>query len=214
MKLYYDKYTYKINIPITQIYFFRNTRQEADFDARANRHKSADVDTDVNYDLVLAFVQFREEVTRLQKDFKIIVNYYSIDVYANDLAIFQELLDKITANGIDLDTLFIKYRYAVQNKKYDSGVIYHVQPKHNFRIFFKTVKLSPALKLELADFFQQYKLKPSASLNGHLTYNKDVQTIIWLWSHYHFDFNDEQLISLILLRFDNLVRKVCRIEKR
>lgn len=214
MKLYYDRYAYKINVPITQVYFFRNTRQEADFDARANRHKSAGVDTDVNYDLVLAFVQFRQEVSKFQKDFKIIVNYDNIDVYANDLAIFQELLDTITANGVDLDTVFVKYRYAVPKANYDDKIIYHVEPKHNYRALLKSVKLSPTLKTELSDFIAQYRLSPSLSLKNHLTFNRGNQLYLWVWSHYFIDFDDEHMISLLLLRFDGLIRKVCKIEKR
>jgi hypothetical protein len=214
IKLYYDKYIYKINVSINQIHFFRNTKLEIDFDARARWHKSINGDDETNYDLAMAFVKFRQEVTRLQKDFKIIINYNSIDVYANDRAIFEELLDTIIATGVDLDDMFIKYLYAVPKANYNDRVIYHVEPKHNYRALLKTAKLSPTIKRDLADFITQYGLKPSLSLDNHLTFNRGTQLYLWVWSHYFIDFDDEHMISLLLLRFDGLIRKVCKIEKR
>jgi hypothetical protein len=61
---------------------------------------------------------------------------------------------------------------------------------------------------------RQEGLKPSLSLDNHLTFNRGTQLYLWVWSHYFIDFDDEHMISLLLLRFDGLIRKVCKIEKR
>jgi hypothetical protein len=38
--------------------------------------------------------------------------------------------------------------------------------------------------------------------------------LIYSWDNYFFDFDQESLITLLSLKFDNLIRKVCTIQKR
>jgi hypothetical protein len=204
-----------MSIAIPGVQFFRRIKNQEDYNLRVLWHRAHIADDDpigksANYTLIRSFIAFREEIERFNKAAKIVIHHDSVDVYTNDLAVYMELLDTIENSGIDVDSLSIKYRYVTPMMSYDSGVIYQVEPVHRFRMFLKTVRLDNDHTDEFLEFIKKYRMKPSGSLRNHLEFNYNS----WIWCHYFIDFDDENLISLMLLRFDNIVRKVCRIEKR
>jgi hypothetical protein len=143
-----------------------------------------------------------------------------LDVYTNTLSIIQDLIDRYD----ECDIRYSQYRYAQPIDNFEYNTVYLKQPKNKYRLYVKSRRYSDEEKVEFGNFLRKQNVRMSASLSmwlnnyepttkPHLMIWSRMMTP-WAWSHYHFDYDDETIITMLALRFDNVIGKVCKIEKR
>jgi hypothetical protein len=232
LRFYYDLYEYRLRISVKGSRMLRhsvaglellNDQLEHNITSldEFDLHWQLYTDTDFKmhgvppsaYPLLLAIVEFKTEIERLKKPMKLVVGYDTVDIYTNDRAVFAELFDRTHERGVDKQKLEAKYYRAEVRQHWQQGVVYRVNPKHRYRMFLKSTQITPNEKRDFIDFIDFYRLAPSKSLEGCL-HSKRITTITWIWDTYYFDFDDDKIISVALLKFDGLIRRVATIEKR
>jgi hypothetical protein len=163
---------------------------------------------------IKSFVRWRESLVNTQLKFKIRVNHSHILIYGNDLQLYDNLLTEIK-DSVNLDQ--IEYYYVKSNPNYDRSVIYLQKPKRKFRIYLKSEMYSTFDREKLLNFMIDKDIYMCRSFTEWLNRNNSTnffKNTSYSWDHFFFELDDETLITLILLKFDRLIRKVCAIEKR
>lgn len=218
LTLYFGKFKYKVSIAIEGIHHFRLCKTEFGYHERVASKASLSFDrlkTEV-------FVNWRSTLVSTA-NMMIRIHYDKADIYSNNLSSFQSLLDNFDV--ID-DYVDIKYSVVKPMKNFERDVIYHKNPKHNFRIFLASKKWSKQEIRELDEWLKKYNAQPSRSLTDWInpTYKSNLFAYlpatshslvsVWSWGNYSFDLDDEHVITLLGLQHDEWISKVCRIEKK
>jgi hypothetical protein len=134
-----------------------------------------------------------------RSDYKLVVSINQAHVYTNDLTLI-DLLDQL---------LGISHReYSQSQINRPANTIRLKNPKHKFRSYFKTTKLSAQQKLNLDNFLinQRQSSRPSPSLT---TWIKGP----WLRTQDYFfvDYNSESWLTMLALTCPGLIRKTNEI---
>lgn len=234
LNLYYDKYSYRASLELKGIHYFRliNTveRMNAHLDTKiftsiADLHPSTGITSTIKSVLdkmgddlrknIELFVLWRQQVKKLGDEFKLRIQFNRIDVYSNSLSIIDSLVSKLKAQVTCVTPL----------AAYDRAVIYHKNPKHNVRVYFNNKSLDGDSVAKFKNLLSSYEFKCSYSLKRSL--NRELPTWaympmhqyagqdkLFLHSEHYVDFDDESLITILALHNAEVVRKVCRIEKK
>jgi hypothetical protein len=138
-------------------------------------------------------------------------------VFSNDL----NLLKTLENIGCHVD-------YTEVDDTIISGVKYFVrEPKHKFRIYLKSRRVTDDFRSKLEKFIKRYEntdtvIVPSGSLASWLREDSNYVRGSWSYhwnksytsSNYFIDYNDESTLTLFSLMFSGIISKSYKLEKR
>lgn len=112
----------------------------------------------------------------------------------------------------------------VVDRQYETGVIYHVNPKNKYRIYLKQGSIEFGKVAEFVAGLQKYNYHLSPKLSKRLYSNTKLQTPasrpnyfpngLIIWQGTFVDTDDDSLVTIFALKWPELINKVCRIEQR
>lgn len=226
LSFYFDKFKYKMVISLEGIQYFRNCQSKYEIDNKIFSYKSKknlyyydDIKLIMNDNIKMSdisnVIEWKQTVDKTK--IKFVTTDNKISIYSDDHSIFENLL-----NSVKSIHKFSTFYYVEKMKNYVSGDIYLKSPKYKFRIYLKCSNYKEEQKQKLKEFLDYYKMSKCPSLNRWLndipTYNppNSFSSYVrsWAWDYYFFEFDDESLITMISLKFDNLIGKVCTVHKR
>jgi hypothetical protein len=224
---YFGKFKYKMSVFARNVHYFRSIKTVDNFHKRLDRYSTQRDDGYFFLDdiqslfsdkktqtTIEGFVRWRESIVNTQLKFKIRINQSHILIYGNDLQLYDDLLTEIKDS---VNPAQIEYYYVNSNPNYDRSIIYLQKPKRKFRIYLKSEIYSTSDREKLLKFMIDNNIYMCRSFNEWLIRNNSTnffKNTSYSWDHFFFELDDETLITLILLKFDRLIRKVCTIEKR
>lgn len=160
------------------------------------------------------FITFRNNIKKSKKG-TIRVEYGSVSVFSNDLTELHNIKTLFP-------TLVIDYT-EVQKAQY-AGIKHFVnEPKHKFRVYLKSKRVSETFAKDLYDLIKRTKtIHPSAALETWLIEASDKDNLVgWrTWSvgfsssSYFMDYDDESTLSYLALMHDGMLGKRYKLEKR
>lgn len=223
LTFYYDKFKYRMSIGIRGIHYFRTVNTIDGYTNRLNAYSTERMYYQ-NVHQILSdnktlkhiknFVRWRASKVKDKLDFKLRIGEDKATIYSNDLTVFQIILVKLNH---DYDQQHITCNYSELMQNYEQGVIYLKNPKRKFRIYLRSEKHSVSQKFDLLEFINKNDITMSPSLLKWLKRSSRVSFPYgdsWAWSHYFFEFDQESLITIVSLKFDNLIGKLCTVQKR
>lgn len=211
---FYNKYIYRARITLPGIRFTWYVKNSDEFNKRLQQKRFGmswsvrDDDKKALENNAPAICQFLEFRNKLKKDKAGIVRIEgnTAAVFSNDLALLQEL-NKIVAKD-NIDFTEVKISEFVGTKFFTK------EPKHKFRIYFKSKRAPDGFIANLSQTLAQSKfLYPSKGLKRWL-----AQQSNWKWryvsSGYYIDYNDESTLSYVALLYGDLLGRRYKLEKR
>jgi hypothetical protein len=228
LTFYHDKFKYKMSIWIKGIHHFRTTKSIYEYSQRVdeyyiNRMYYNDINSIISDTNLLKPIEnlviWRSTIIEKNLNFKLRFGENKITIYANDFTVFELLLTELKYSK---DDTIISYNYSEPMTNHERGVIYQTEPKRKFRIYMKQQLYTTEQREKLYDYLSRYDITMSPSMTKWITGKSSSQifvgmhnyNLIYSWDNYFFDFDQESLITLLSLKFDNLIRKVCTIQKR
>lgn len=236
VSLYYDLYRYRGTLKVNCIEYFRNIVTHTAFLNKLERlifksgyyyskKNNGDVtireviktESPESYDIIESIVNWRQKLSGLPKDIKIVISHAHFNIYFNDFNIIKPLNDSINNLGKT-----INYSYTEVIPNFKRGVIYHKQPKNKFRLYLKMKRLTGQDRLDFIKFIKQYDYQLSRSLQQSILFKSSRNTFfsrglypetLLITSSHHLDYDEESLLTLFAISYPELVGKVCTIEK-
>lgn len=236
VNLYYDKYKYKTVVHIPLIQYFREIDSYSKYEKRLDEYltlwdglgsrgqrAAKSIREIIEVNSANAIAKFAEIVTWRQyfkniRDFRFTIKYDTIELYTSELDLVNNLLKRLKQFNVDS-----KVYYAEKITDYDIGKVYHINPKFKTRIYFKLKRLTDEAE-EFKQFLKTYEFSLSPSLRNALDKKRRLPAIpaiglnrplaVLIQEHFFVDINDDQLITVLALRYPNFIRKICKIEKR
>jgi hypothetical protein len=160
------------------------------------------------------FITFRNEIKK-DKKATIRVEYNTVAVFSNDVLALQNIQTLFPSLMID---------YTEVQKSQYAGIKHFVnEPKHKFRVYLKSKRVSETFAKDLLDLIRRTKtIHPSPALNTWLIEASDKNNLIgWkMWrvgfssSSYFMDYDDESTLSYLALMHDGMLGKRYKLEKR
>lgn len=211
LNLYFDKYQYKFSLTVDGLGFFRGVKTYEAFNERLAYCYSHDFYIK-NTAPILKFVDWRAESDA--NKYTVYFHDPRVDIYFSDIAVIQTLVDEYdTRELIDLKPTYTRVEKMIG---FDNKVVYQVNPKHKYRVYLKSRKYTQEERQELYDYLKDKDIKIGEALRSWLLHTNSRWNggLSWSWTNHCFDLNDESLITLLYLRFDTLIGKVCEIQKK
>lgn len=224
---YYDKFKYRGVLKVKYIEYFRNAKHSTDFFncldkriyfgySRTTKHdgtvrESIESDSPGSYDIIQKFISWKENNPDISKEVKIKINFSVITLYFNDFDKVKELNKAINELGY-----YFTYNYSNIIPDFKKGVVYHKEPKHKFRLFFKSAKFHNDEKAKFINFLNSYDFFLSQSLKSSIDSRikpKVFKNVLYLYNTHYVDYDDTALLTVIALSYPSIIGKVCTIEK-
>jgi hypothetical protein len=111
----------------------------------------------------------------------------------------------------------MKLTFSKIRTDYEKDKIYRANPRHQYRVYLKSKRVTQQEKNELREFFSESEVSMSAALERWLEqglYSRNQSGGYWCWDYLFFDYDDEYIPTLMALKFDGMIRKICRIIKK
>jgi hypothetical protein len=236
MNWYYDRYQFKIEFDLPYIQYFRNARTVDQYERQLDRlgdlnmislhhlvYRSISDSNPKVFDAyaaaaVIKFVRWRSENEDQNQSKTYFIKSLDdkIAVYTGDLGVIQSLIDLYTEE--ELQARQVRYLYSTKMPGFDKTVLYRVDPKNKFRIYLKSRSYSRTERLELYEFLNSKNVKFTWTMQNWLldeptsSWNSTYRT--WAFSSQYFDFDDDTLITMLYLKFNGIIGKVCSIQKK
>lgn len=219
--LYYGKYNYRARFycPGINLAWYCDSVEDVDLRAKKfskSRLKTADIDG------VKKFVKWKLDQPNTfkgkSKQGVIRIEGNIAAVFSNDLTLLK------TLNSLG---------YQVDYTKVDDNIVEGVklfkeEPKHKYRIYLKSKRITDDFHNKLKGFVDRYKntdnkMIPSPSLRQWLNITHDTNTPSWSinnWrlqycsSHFFLDYDEESSLTLFMLMFPSWVNRKFKLEKR
>lgn len=238
LHFYYNKYQYKISLRLVGIEYFRYINNILAFNERLNsvisrfdyRFVSAKhfelptlaevlhARTNFNKFAVEEFIDWKCSRTE-RDDHTIKISHGTVDCYSSNLDIIKFLEDIAVRNNVSHEL------YYVENNSYERNVIYRKNPKNLYRVYLSFRRMEEKERDKFLKIINDHGFITSRSLNETLTNSSrnSIQRFIFgqanptyylLFDHHYLDFDDDRLITILSLTYPDLIRKICRMEKR
>lgn len=216
VNLYFDKWKYKFTLPMENIYLFKNTKSFYMFERIVKNEEDYLNNLYVtNLVAIKNYISWVEDTESHRDEFFKRISQNQVDLYTNSISIIQDLIDRFEPE----DLIYCKYYYAKKISDFKYDAIYLKFPKNKYRLFIKSRQYSTEERKELGNFLKKYSVLCSPSLLEWINrspnqgwYNNNG--VYWAWNHFHFDFDNDAIITMLALTFDNIIGRVCTIEKR
>lgn len=238
LTLYYNKYRYKICFYLPGIHYFRYTKT---VEAMENQLKIEVQDAhDKHYSYrtyvysakfsYLPLIQllsknfsgdkiirdyfnwYETTFSETKKEHKRIIAHNNLTLYTNDKSDIQSAIEH------NPDSEIVSC-YVDPKPDYERGKIYHLQPKHKYRVYFSLRRINEKPDL---DKFKQFLIENDCVLSHKLKrdiYRTNPRNFInssyflLLPSHY-IDINDEKIVTMLSLTFGDYIGKIADILPR
>lgn len=127
-------------------------------------------------------------------------------LYTNDVTLIEKFVE-IT----EIAPTSIIHR--IVKRTYEKGVVYHKYPKKKFRLYFNFHRFSIDDQKDFMQFLDSNDFSPSDSLTRRLNSRRHSMFPLILYTSHFVDYDDEKLLTVLALTYNDTIRKVCRIEK-
>lgn len=216
-KNYWGKYKYRTRIFGNGIRFIYYSNNIIQFLGRINNTGYGQYGhiSDSSKQSIIVNRKDFEKIIDLRKDFK--VNKLGvIRVEGDTIAFFSNDLDSLHAIKSTISNPYFSVDCTEAKSDGVSGVKYFVrQPKYKFRVHFKSMTVNVNTGAEIQKFLNQYKqLKPSNSLQKWLSPSCPSWKKKYSSSTFSIDFDDESMLSIILIVFGDIIGHRFQLEKR
>jgi hypothetical protein len=218
--LYYGKYQFRARLTLdglNRTYFAKNFLEYEKVIDRNKKKTSGKrrIELDkIDMAAIERYINWRN-TNKDNKTAMIRVEGNTAGVFSNDLQLLKTLEQISPGTTVD---------YTEVDQSIPQGTKYYVkQPKHNYRVYLKSKRVSDEWKKSLSRFFDRYKdsdtvVVPSNALDWWLKPDKPTNT--WYWntnycsSHYYIDFDEQSTDTLFALMFGDMISKRLKLEKR
>lgn len=162
-----------------------------------------------NIESLCNFVSWREQNT---DNTVIRIEGRGVSIFADDLSLLKTItkIDK----HCKIDFKFIEAR-PVDGP---TEIKYFInEPKHKFRLYFKTTYVKRDIFMDFATFLNANpeKIFPSSALHAWYRFiSSKTRSGFYLSSKYYIDYDDDSNTSYLMLMFGELFGKRCKLEKR
>lgn len=237
LHLYFNKFQYKINLRLVGIEYFRYVNDVSDFESRLESSvaiseygrwmsRSASyiysslqeiLTNRVNFSKsgLMDFIEWKS-LRDVKNDHMIKISRGNVDVYSTNLDVINLIKNIAEKNNITYQM------YYVKETEYERNVVYLKKPKNSNRVYLRYNRLDLDKTAKLVKFLDLNNFIMSKSLKQSLTRRNNPSHMILLgppkyhllFDHHYVEFNDEKMITLLSLSYPELIRKICRIEKR
>lgn len=220
-RLYYNKYQYRATFCMFGIRRTSFCRSEEEFDWHITNLLSNGWTTDSQRREIkrynrLALDRWILWRTMAKKSITVRIEGDTASVFSNDLNLLKSL-DSISNDRVTYTQA--KTGRVVAGVKYFSR-----QPAYQYRVYMKQRRLTPSLRTIMSDFFEFHKVgsdedKPLVSPSDSLIIHVKQEAAIywrsdWLQTHHFIDFDDESTMTMMVLKFGELLGEHYRLEKR
>lgn len=214
-KEYYNKYKYKANFSLFGVQYLYRVENEKDLTNKLIASKASwfsipDKHKDLvkqNFNELVAFIDWRKANTGKNKGATIRSETTNVSVFSNDL----QLLKTLSTISPNITITFTE----VQTSQY-AGVKYFArEPKHKYRVYLQSKRITTGEIKELREFIQKNKeLYPSSSMKSWLV-NKDKYgwRQNWCSSTFSMDYDDDSTLSYMMLMYGEFIGKRYKLEK-
>lgn len=213
---YYNKYQYRARVSIEGLK--RGIYSDPDeFEKRVKERKlfgRLSLDEwkilDTNLQSILQILKVRYD-NKKNKAFTFRAEYNTMSVFHNDLQHLHDLLDNIP--GVTVDYTQVETQGYVGIKTFVN------EPKHKYRVYFKSKRVDPSTKESISKILETNKdLRAGPALKQWLKQNDKTGWRIWyvnyLSSNYFIDYNEESYLSYFALMHGEHLGKKYKLEKR
>lgn len=215
--LFYNKYEYRVRFDLPCVRYTWYCKKPEDLDKKiVGKFSSYANVKKEDMEAVLDNLPALKSVVSLQKNKR--DNSYSMRIEGSTVSVFSSDLNEL--KKIET-TLGAKYKYIytqVQTSNYAGVKQFVNEPKHKYRVYLKSKRVSDTFHVELREMFKrQPKLFPSAALKRWMS-NDGKKYGIWYFrwtSAAHFiDYDDESTLSYLALMHGEALGKKYKLEKR
>jgi len=224
---YFGKYQYKASFDVKGVGYFRYIKSYDRFEslidethirvsnpiARSHRPITLREQLEPTLDVIKEFVLWRQWADSEDRDFRVNVTHNNVIVYANDAALLESLRDSFRGQ------VALSYYQTERIANMQTDTIYQLEPKHSYRVYFVDNRMSNEDFIRLIEFLEQHGFTPCRSLlrdyrelvDDDRLYRSNFTKVE---RSHHVDYDDERMITVLMLMFPGIVRKVYRIERR
>jgi hypothetical protein len=213
--LYYGKYRYRARLKLYGLNRTYNAKSILDVVERITRYGNAKDKKEIDIDCIERFIEWKNKYAnpdnKSEKQATIRVEYSTAGVFSNDLQLLQTL--ELIAGSSAVD-------YTEIDTTTPTGTKYFTkQPKHNYRLYLKSKRVTDKFVTDLSRFIDRYKdtdtvIVPSDALKKWLNGNVKHWLYRFCSSHYYIEYDDESSYSLMGLMFGDMIKARFKLEKR
>lgn len=208
---YYRQYPFKMMIISSGLQYLRYVRGESDFTyVYSTKIKPRLLKGVSKYDEFLEIVRLRTKFSA--KEAKFVFWSGTCTVYAENIDIVNTISQSLVKFQKPENTFRICLYRVDKKQDYDREKVYLKNPKHSLRMYFNSAVWTKADRKTLFEYMKSNDIKLCPSLkrwfNNWISYER-----VYAVNSMFIDLNDEQHITYLSLKFPNLPRKVCVIEK-
>lgn len=210
--LYWNKFQYKMTVGLPGISFIRYLKNSSDLYNVNGSKKSFDF---YNYEArrqyyiskylyeYSKFLDLRSEYVDSDK-VKFVISYDQVHVYSSDIRILNDIHTELSNfNTIKIELFKSKQTLAEKN------TIYRVNTQYNYRAILDTISVHKSYRNELREIW----LNNSNEINVSKGFLSFIILNESKYSYYWMDVKDESFLTILMLRFDKLIKKIYKIEK-
>jgi predicted dithiol-disulfide oxidoreductase (DUF899 family) len=214
-KEFYNKYDYRMRVKIPCVRYTYTCKQSVDLDRKiAGKFKGygnirkEDLKTVVdNVSALKAIIDLQS--SRKDKNIGLRIESSTVALFSNDLQALHDLKS----------TIGLQYQYNVtqaQTSEYAGIKEFVNEPKHKFRVYLKSKRVSDTFVTELSQLFARTpNLHPS---NALIQWISPKQRYAWKQRYssasYFIDYDDESTLSYLALLYGEMLGKKYKLEKR
>lgn len=214
-KEFYNKYDYRMRVKIPGVRYTYTCKQSVDLDRKiAGKFKGygnirkEDLKTVVdNVSALKAIIDL--QLSRKDKNIGLRIESSTVALFSNDLQALHDLKS----------TIGLQYDYNVtqaQTSEYAGIKEFVNEPKHKFRVYLKSRRVSDTFVTELIQLFARTpNLHPS---NALIQWISPKQRYAWKQRYssasYFIDYDDESTLSYLALMYGDMLGKKYKLEKR
>jgi hypothetical protein len=215
-KEFYNKYDYRMRVKIPCIRYTYTCKKSDDLDRKIagkfkgyGNIKKEDLKTVVDHVSALkAIIDLQS--SRKDKNIGLRIESNTVALFSNDLQTLHDLKS----------TIGLQYQYNVtqaQTSEYAGIKEFVGEPKHKFRVYLKSKRVSDTFVTELSQLFARTpNLHPSNALTAWIS----PKTSRYAWKQrycsasYFIDYDDESTLSYLALMYGEMLGKKYKLEKR
>jgi hypothetical protein len=216
---YYNKYTFRVRfkLPGARYTWYCKTPEDLDKRLEGKNLQYSNIRSEDRQEVIAKRQAIKNFITwrnskRKEKTATIRVEHNTVAVFSNDLQMLKDL-EKIDPT--------LEYDYTEVQKAEYAGTKHFVnEPKHKFRIYLKSKRVSSDFAKDLSDLINRTPtLYPSDALKIWLREavkqgNQSHWRYRYCSSSYSINYNDESTLSYIALMHGDMLGKRYKLEKR
>lgn len=215
-KEFYNKYDYRMRVKIPCVRYTYTCKKSDDLDRKIagkvkgyGNIRKEDLKTVVDHVSALkAIIDLQS--SRKDKNIGLRIESNTVALFSNDLQALHDLKS----------TIGLHYEYNVtqaQTSEYAGTKEFVGEPKHKFRVYLKSKRVSDTFTSELSQLFARTpNLHPSTALTIWL--NPNNRRYAWKQRYssasYFIDYDDESTLSYLALMYGEMLGKKYKLEKR